>query len=230
MTACGSPIRTARPSWPNAPDSPGSRAPSCGRSRVAGAGLGERLILGAEGVLRGQRAGDVRRARRSDLGSDVHYDQAPDAFGVGGREHEGDDPAHGQAHQGHFAQIQSVEEAQEILCHRSEAVFRCPVGVAVAALVQSDHAVAAAEQGRRIVPGAGVAGQPVQHHQRRTVAAPVCVVEPQPADLDVARSEDRWSHSLPPAQTRMTQANRGRRGAARRRPPRISRPPGGAAG
>jgi hypothetical protein len=167
------------------------------RAGVGRPGLGHRLLLRSEDHPVVDARHDALCAGGGDLGSDVEDDESVDPVGMGGREEVGVVAAHRQAHQDDPVQAERVEEAEDISDHQPAAVFGRPVGVAVTALVERQDPVPVVEGSGRVVPRVGVAAEPVEHHQRRGVPAPVEVVERQTVEVDLPRSGHRGGHGSP---------------------------------
>ncbi len=159
------------------------------RPRIGGAGGGERLVAAGEDVA-GPHAGlDSAGAGGDDFRPDVDDDERAQllrpAAGVVHRHH----AAHGKAEQGEVLQAERADEGDQVLGHVVGGVFvrRRPCGLAVAALVERQHAVAVGHRRGERVPRPRMAGEAVQQHEvlgAGPLGGPVAVVEAQTAHLD----------------------------------------------
>ncbi len=128
---------------------------------------GRREVVEALGRVRHQRA-DPQAPGRRDVRADVHDHQAVHASGVGAGEGDGHAPAHREPDEGEVPELDRVDEGRQVTGHRRHGVVAVGrrVRVAVAAGVECQDAVAGGERARLVVPGAGVARDPVEEHDR----------------------------------------------------------------
>ena len=109
-----------------------------------------------------------------DVRADVDDDQPLDALGMHAGEADGYAPAHGQPEEQEAAEPEVIRQPLDVGGHGADRVVgaRGPLAIAVAPLVQRDHAVARLERAGQMVPGTGVARDAVQQHERARVRPP----------------------------------------------------------
>jgi len=100
---------------------------------------------------------------------------------VAAGEGDGHAPAHREPDDREVPEPERVGEGREVGRHRRHGVVAVGrrIRIAVTALVEREDAVARGEGARLVVPGAGVAGDPVEQHDRgRRGVSPFGVVKP----------------------------------------------------
>ena len=172
--------------------------------RVGAADVLDRPLLALDplGRIR-HHAAHPLQARERDVGADVHDDQALQTPRVGGRVLDRDAPAHGVPEQGEPVELEAPREGGHVVGHRGHPVVVVGRGVAVAVapLIEREHAPAGHEALGQVVPDARVAGDPVEQDDgRRVRRPPVEIVQGDAVDPDGALDEGHDRGSLIPGQ------------------------------
>jgi hypothetical protein len=138
--------------------------------RVGAADVFDRPLLALDplGRLR-HHVAHALQARERDVGTDVHDDQAVEPGRMGGRVLDRDAPAHGVPEEREAIELEAAREGGHVVGHGRHAVVVVGRGVAiaVAALIEREHAPAGHEPLGQVIPDARVAGDAVEQDDGR---------------------------------------------------------------